>query len=194
MKTTKKGKRTGGGARPTQASEFDMSITSTPAEWFNAQEQSPIVHDDTPLNRHRGMKLVPKGRQVSVFNVGISALIGSLVSGSAWFFLYLTNTYTGPWFSVVAGIFIALVVRLLAGGGEATFQGAVASGVYVLTLAASLLLIARRQLREIYGSIADFGVYETHIIETRLQEPVQVLAILSGLFATIMVTYFLRER
>lgn len=174
--------------------EFDMSVTTTPEAWLAAQRQSPIAEDPTPLSRQRGMTLVPKGRRASVFNVLISALIGSLLTGTVWYWLDGSGFYDGPWIAVAAGMFIAVVVRAFSGGVDSTLQGALAAGVYFLTLAAALLLIARRNLTEIYGPIRDFQLYEENLVETRFQDPVQVLAFLLGALAAIIVTYLLRER
>ena len=171
---------------------LDLSRDQTPPEWLAAEQDSP-QGDDRPLTR-TSARVAPKGERASVFTSTISALAAALIGGIAWYWIEITGIYQGPWIAVALGLLMAVVVRIGSGGHESSYLGAVAVVGYLLTLLAVLLLITRRELLDVYGTIDGLQQYEDRLLSTRLRDPIHLLAYALGAFVTFQVTHLLRHR
>ena len=170
------------------ADPYDLSMAEIPAAWVEAQDASPLANlPNEPIRRTGSVAVIPK-RQQSNFIANIAALTASFVAGTTWYFTDLLEMYRGPWSAVAVGALVAIVVRLT-GGPDASYRIVLAAASYLLTLLVVLILITRRELTDIYGSVSQFQDYEQNLVRTKLHDPAHVAAYAIGLVTAVVLGF-----
>jgi hypothetical protein len=166
---------------------YDLSMDGVPADWFEAQEQSPIGGGDPrPAKRSGHMSVIPR-RHESLFVANVAALAGAFLGGATWYFADRMDLYEGPWAAVGVGILIAAVVRLTS-RAQPSYRAAIAVACYLLTLLLVLILITHHDLTQIYGESGSLQAYEDTLIRTRLQNLGHLTAYGLGALLAVVIT------
>ncbi len=175
------------------AEDRDLSMRTTPKEWFEAERDSP---QDPAWAKQRvkvNHTVAPIPRKVNATTLFLSGLVAILITGAAWSAAELLGLFESPWLTIPAGLLIALIVRAGCGredpGGRATVGGI----AYLITLLIVLGLLTRREIFEIYGNTADVVILEQNLFRRRFTGVDQLAAYVLGWGMTWFASIWLRH-
>ena len=172
---------------------FDFDIRSAPETWKEAAVDAP-EGDANPLRRRRVVGDLPIRYEIDTVTASLSAMIVSIVAGTAWYMVEVENALNSPWVSVVLGALIAVAVRLGAGPHLPEIRATLAVIFYIVTVLAVAYMVERTQFIAIYGNEAAIAGGERGLVRDRLTEPQTVAAWTLGLLTATQVSYLLRKR
>ncbi len=168
----------------TESESHDLSMRSTPKEWFEAERESPQDPEWAKTRVTTGHTVNPIPRKASPASLFLSGVVAVLLTGSAWSAAELLGLSETPWLTIPAGILIALIVRAGCGREDAEGRATVSAIAYLITLLIVLGLLTRREIFEIYGSEADVVILEENLFRRRFSRVDQLAAYVIGWAAT----------
>lgn len=174
--------------------EKDLSVRTSPPSWRDAQEDSPVKTDNSPLKRTEKVRLMPKGDRVSIFAACIAAMLGGLVGGIGWYLSARWGYVEGPWIAVGLGVLIPVVVRVASSSGDAPIRAGASFAFYLITLLAVLSLLTRDDQLAIYGQIGDFDSFGARFKARYFKDTTQIAAYAVGAIASLQLSFMFKEK
>ncbi len=174
-------------------SDESFSVQSVPETWVEAQEEAG-GYDPSPLPSNRSVGVVPMRQDADALTGTLAGLAMSVALGVTWFAVESRDVIQSPWTAVVAGVFIALAVRLGMGGRHSDIRATLSLIFYIVTVLAVAYFVESFDYREIYGVNPSFQASQTELVRDRLTQPETVVAWAMGTVACLQTSYLLRIR
>ena len=173
--------------------EKSFSVRTVPESWVEAQADSGTT-DTKPLPAKRAVGMVPIGTQADVLTGSLAALAVSVVTGIAWFAFESQDVFDSPWLAVIAGVLIAVAVRLGVGADHSDVRATLSLIFYIITLFGVAYFVERYDYVRVYGQAPGFQEAQTELVRDRLTEPETMIAWAIGVVANLQTGYLLRRR
>lgn len=168
-------------------------MKSTPREWLEAEQQSPQDERWSAKKPKTMTTVAVLPRKVTATSMFLSALVATVVTGSAWAAAELLGLFGTPWLTIPAGLLIALIVRAGCGRNDAEGRATTASIAYLITLLIVLGLLTRQEVYEIYGDTTDVLIIEENLFRRRFSRVDQLISYVTGWVVTWFASKWLRN-
>lgn len=177
----------------TDADARNLSMSTTPREWFEAEQESP-QDPAWSANRVKATTTVAVlPRKVNAISLFLSGLVAVMVTGAAWAAAEMLGLFGTPWLTIPAGLLIAMIVRAGCGRDDAEGRATVSSIAYLITLLIVLGVLTRREIHEIYGNSTDVLILEENLFRRRFSRVDQLAAYTIGWAGTWFASIWLRN-
>lgn len=176
-----------------EADAHDLSMSKTPREWYEAEEQSPQDSGFSAKRVKPTTTVAVLPRKVNAASLYLSGLVAVLVTSSAWAGAEMLGLFGTPWLTVPAGLLTALIVRAGCGRDDAQGRATVAAIAYLITLLIVLGFLTRREIHEIYGDTTDVLIIEENLFRRRFSRIDQLAAYAIGWATTWFGSIWLRN-
>lgn len=171
----------------------DLSMGSTPPEWFEAERASPQAPEFSAKRVKMNNTIAVLPRKINAASLFLSGLVAVLVTASAWVAAEMLGLFESPWLTVPAALMIALIVRAACGRDDAEGRATVASIAYMITLLIVLGVLTRREIYEVYGNTTDVHLIEENLFRRRFSRLDQLVAYVIGWAVTWFGSIWLRN-
>ncbi len=172
---------------------FDFSVDSVPDSWRDAEIDAPELDANMPRSR-RSVSIPSALDRIDIMTSVIAALATSTVTGVAWYMFETRNVSDSPLLALVAGLVIALAVRLGGGKGDPDVRASIAFIFYMATVLITAYMIERFDYQITYRETPNISQTEYWIVRDRISQPLVVLGWAGGLVLSTQISYITRKR
>jgi hypothetical protein len=182
------------GDTPTPVGEtYDLSVKTTPPEWFDAERDSPQDKGRGGFRNKSTATVAPILRKADSGTLLLSGVLAAIVVGGAWMAVELLGLFGSPWLAVPAGILIALIIRAGSGAADPDGRATVAAISYLAMFLVVMTILTRREVIDIYGDASDIFLLEENLFRRRFSRIDQLVAYTVGWAASWLVSSWLRN-
>lgn len=174
-------------------SQLDVTNQPVPAAWLDAAAEAPQPEGHRRRRGDRGghQAALPETTTLDMFTAVLAAGAVAITGGYAWFELQMRG-FANPWIAVAFGVAVAVAVRLGGGRTDVHARSALSLMVYLAASSVIIYLVARTTYLDLYGERPGLTDFEQELLNSRLTEPVAVLAWLAGALAATLTSRLTR--